>query len=348
MLPYMLIFSAALALAFAATPIARQLALRFGIIDQPAARKLHRNPVPLLGGTAIYVAFFLALLVFGDRFRLPQLVSILVGASLVSFLGIWDDRRGLRPLLKLLGQVVAALILVVADVQVQLFPAPAINAALTIVWIVGITNALNLLDNMDGLSGGVAAIAAGFFLLLAASSGQVLVASLSAALLGACLGFLRYNFNPATIFMGDTGSLFIGFILAALGIKLRFDGPTVITWMIPVIVLGVPIFDTTLVSISRLRRGKNPLTTPGKDHISHRLVQLGLTQREAVMALYLVCGALGMAALFIRNATLYEAYAVGAAILAIAVVALVRFERIAPLPTSATTADQTVESPRPL
>ncbi|MBI3980311.1 MAG: undecaprenyl/decaprenyl-phosphate alpha-N-acetylglucosaminyl 1-phosphate transferase [Chloroflexi bacterium] len=348
MTTYLLIFGAALVLAIGATPLARRLALRLGIIDQPAARKLHRNPVPLLGGAAIYAAFLLAILIFGEQFRLPQLFSILVGASLVSVLGVWDDRRGLRPLLKLLGQVVAALILLSADVRIELFSSPVLNAALTVFWVVGITNALNLLDNMDGLSGGVAAVAAAFFLVLAASSGQVLVASLSAALLGACLGFLRYNFNPATIFMGDTGSLFLGFVLAALGIKLRFEGPTVITWMIPVLVLGVPIFDTTLVSISRLRRGKNPLTTPGKDHLSHRLVRLGMTHREAVMALYLICGAFGMAALFLRGATIVEAYIVGGVVAAAGAVALVRLERVPPAPATPTTAGETVKSPQPL
>ncbi len=159
---------------------------------------------------------------------------------------------------------------------------------LTLLWVVGLTNALNLLDNMDGLSGGVGAVAAAFFLLLAALSGQYLVGAMAAAILGACLGFLLYNFNPASIFMGDTGSLFLGFVLAALGIKMRF--PTRepwVTWMIPLLVLAVPLLDTTLVFVSRLRRGQNPLTTPGKDHLSHRLVNAGWSRREAVLLLYL-------------------------------------------------------------
>ncbi len=326
---YLLIFGVALVLAFAATPLAGRAAAHFGVVDRPSARKLHVNPVPLLGGAAIYAAFLVALLIFGDRFRLPQLVSILLGASLVSFLGIWDDSHGLRPLLKLLGQVAAALILVAAGVQVEIFAWPVLNYALTVVWVVGITNAMNLLDNMDGLSGGVAAVAAAFFLVLAGSSGQVLVASLAAALLGACLGFLRYNFNPASIFMGDTGSLFLGFLLAAVGIKLRFEGRLLaVTWMIPILVLGVPIFDTTLVTISRLRRGLNPLTTPGKDHVSHRLVALGLTHREAVLTLYLVCGALGIAALFLLQASPGEAYALAGAVAVLALAALVRLETV--------------------
>ena len=158
--------------------------------------------------------------------------------------------------------------------RISVFPWLWLNIAATLVWVVGITNAMNLLDNMDGLSGGIAAIAALFFLLFAAMSKQYLVGALAAALVGACVGFLFYNLNPASIFMGDTGSLFLGFTLAAVGIKLRFpDNSAFVTWMVPVLVLAVPIFDTTLVIISRLRRGLNPLTTPGKDHLSHRLAR---------------------------------------------------------------------------
>jgi UDP-GlcNAc:undecaprenyl-phosphate GlcNAc-1-phosphate transferase len=234
----------------------------------------------------------------------------------------------MRPLLKLAGQVVAALILVYAGIQVEFLRNPVLNAAVTVIWVVGITNSMNLLDNMDGLSGGVAAIAAAFFFLLAASSGQFLVASLAVALVGACLGFLRYNFNPATVFMGDTGSLFLGYVLATVGLKLRFDHPDIVTWMIPVIVLGVPVFDTTLVVVSRLRRGLNPLSTPGQDHVSHRLVAIGWTHREAVMALYLSCGVLGMMALFLMRATVFEAYLLGVVVLFVGAFMLVRLENV--------------------
>ena len=312
---FMLIFLAALLFSMGGTPLARRLALRLNLVDVPTGRKLHLAPVPLLGGLAIYGAFILALLIFQDRFYVPQLVSILLGATLVSFLGIWDDRRAIRPLVKLLGQVMAALVLVSSGVQVHLVRWQPVNVGITIAWVVGITNALNLLDNMDGLSGGVGAVAAAFFLLLAAMSGQYLVGSLAAALLGACLGFLYYNFNPASIFMGDSGSLFLGFVLAAVGVKLRFPSNSyVVTWMIPVIVLGLPIFDTSLVVISRLRRGLNPLTSPGRDHVSHRLVKLGFSQREAVLALYLVCGVLGVLAMFLTQASVVEAYIVGGAV----------------------------------
>jgi UDP-GlcNAc:undecaprenyl-phosphate GlcNAc-1-phosphate transferase len=326
---FMLIFASALVMAIGGTPLVRRLALRLGVIDRPNARKIHVNPIPLLGGLAIYGAFIAALLLFGSRYRLNELVGILVGASLMSFLGMWDDRQGLSPLFKLAGQFLAASILVLSGVYVGTFPWEALNIALTLVWVVVVTNAMNLLDNMDGLSGGVGAVAAIFFLLLAAMNDQYLVGTLSAALVGACLGFLIYNFNPASIFMGDAGSLFLGFILAAVAIKLRFpEGVQIVTWMVPVLILGLPLFDTTLVIVSRLRRGHNPLTTPGKDHVSNRLVALGYTRREAVLICYLICAGLGVIALFVTQASILEGYIVAGIMALVGVVVLVRLERV--------------------
>jgi UDP-GlcNAc:undecaprenyl-phosphate GlcNAc-1-phosphate transferase len=326
---YLLIFASALVLAVGGTPVVRRMALRLGIIDRPNARKIHVNPIPLLGGVAIYAAFIAAVLLFGDRFRLNELVSILVGASLVSFLGLWDDQRSLGPILKLAGQILAASILVFSGVSIGTFRWEALNITVTLGWVVVITNALNLLDNMDGLSGGVGAVAAIYFLLLAAMNDQYLVGALSAALVGACFGFLIYNFNPASIFMGDAGSLFLGFVLAAVGIKLRFpEGVQHVTWMVPVMILGLPLFDTTLVIISRLRRNLNPLTSPGKDHVSHRLVAMGYTRREAVLICYLICAGLGVIALFITQASLLEGYIVGGIVALAAVVGLWRLEQV--------------------
>jgi UDP-GlcNAc:undecaprenyl-phosphate GlcNAc-1-phosphate transferase len=326
---FMLIFASALVLAIGGTPLARRMALRLGIIDQPNARKIHVDPIPLLGGVAIYGAFIAAVILFGNRFRLNELISILVGASLMSFLGVWDDRRGLSPLLKLVGQFLAASILVVSGVRIGTFPWEALNIAVTLGWVVVITNGMNLLDNMDGLTGGVGAVAAIFFLLLAAMNDQYLVGALSAALVGACFGFLIYNFNPASIFMGDAGSLFLGFVLAAVSIKLRFpEGIEIVTWMVPVLILGLPLFDTTLVIISRLRRNLNPLTSPGKDHVSHRLVAMGYTRREAVLICYLICAGLGVVALFVTQATILEGYVVGGLVALAAVAALWWLERV--------------------
>ncbi len=326
---YMLIFATALVVAVGGTPLMRYLALRLGIIDQPNARKIHINPIPLLGGVAIYAAVVAALLLFGNRFRLRELLSILVGASLMSFLGLWDDRHSLSPFLKLIGQFLAASILVLSGVRISTFPWTVVNIIVTLGWIVVITNSMNLLDNMDGLSGGIGAVAAIFFLLLAAMNRQYLVGALSAALVGACLGFLIYNFNPARIFMGDAGSLFLGFVLAAVGIKLRFpEGVKIVTWMVPVLIMGLPLFDTVLVIISRLRRGFNPLTTPGKDHISHRLVAMGYTRREAVLICYLICAGLGVLAIFVTQANIMEGYIVGSVVGLSALWALWRLEQV--------------------
>jgi UDP-GlcNAc:undecaprenyl-phosphate GlcNAc-1-phosphate transferase len=314
MATYVLILISALILAFGVTPLAQRVARRLGVIDQPAARKQHTIPTPLLGGAAIYLAVIISLVVLGDHFYVNQVAGIFLGATLMSFMGLWDDRWHLGPWPKLGGQFLAAGILVLTDVRISMLPWVWLNIAATLLWVVFITNAMNLLDNMDGLSGGIAAIAAAFFLLFAAMSKQYLVGALAAALVGACAGFLFYNFNPARIFMGDTGSLFLGFTLAAVGIKLRFpDNSAFVTWMVPVLVLAVPLFDTTLVIISRLRRGLNPLTTPGKDHLSHRLARLTGSPREAVLICYLLGGAAGVIATFVTQASVIEGYAVGAA-----------------------------------
>ncbi|NOZ50186.1 MAG: undecaprenyl/decaprenyl-phosphate alpha-N-acetylglucosaminyl 1-phosphate transferase [Chloroflexi bacterium] len=310
-----LIFAAALILALGVTPLARRLAFRTDMVDRPDQRKTHTQPTPLLGGVAIYAAVILALILLGDRFYVHQVAGIFIGATFISFLGLWDDRVALPAKLKLLGQILPAIALILTGVQITIFALPLLNLLLTLLWVLFITNAVNFLDNMDGLSAGVAAIASAFFILLAALSGQYLVGALAAAMLGACIGFLFYNFNPASIFMGDTGSLFLGFVLAAIGIKLRF--PTnipAVTWMIPLLVMGVPILDTSLVIVSRLRRRVNPFVTPGKDHLSHRLVAMGATRREAVLTIYLLGGIFGMIAIFVTQATFYEGIAIAAAL----------------------------------
>jgi UDP-GlcNAc:undecaprenyl-phosphate/decaprenyl-phosphate GlcNAc-1-phosphate transferase len=315
MLQVLLIFSGALAFATGATPVARRLAHRTGMTDTPSARKVHTQPMPLLGGAAIYLAVMLALVVFGTRREVAELAGILIGATLVSFLGLWDDRHPLPASVKLVGQTLAAGVVVAAGVQIQLFAAPWLNVVVSVVWMLTITNAINFMDNMDGVAGGVTAVAAGTFILLATLNGQQLVAPLAAALLGACIGFLVYNFNPATIFMGDGGSMFLGLVLAALAIKLRFPGRAdEVTWIVPVLVLAVPLFDLALVLVSRTRRRVNPFTTGGKDHLSHRLVRAGATPREAALSIYLLGCAAGGVAIFASAAAPLEALLVAGAV----------------------------------
>jgi len=325
---YILAFAGALVLAVGVTPVARWLAPRMGVMDQPEARKIHLHPVPRMGGVAIYLSVIVAALILGEYRNFAQFGSILVGATGVSFMGLMDDRWGLRPLVKMLGQVLAALLLYASDIYVGLFNHPVLNLVVTVFWVGYITNAINFLDNMDGLAGGVSAIAAASFALMCSFSGQYLVGALSIAVLGACLGFLFYNLNPANIFMGDSGALFLGFTLSAIGIKLRFpENVDFVTWMVPVLVLGLPIFDTTLVVISRLRRRLNPATTPGKDHISHRLVAAGMTKREAVLTLYVVSFILGLLATFVTQASVLEGYAVGGLVVLAGIYGLWRVER---------------------
>ena len=316
------IFLVALMVTALSTSQIRRLAVALGFVDVPAEGKLHAEPIPLLGGISIVMGALLALLlaVFFAYDNLPRsIVGVLLASGIVALVGLLDDRFGLPAWAKLAGQFAGFVVLAYFGVSVQLPVPDVLNYTITFIWLAGISNAINFMDNMDGLGAGVSAVASAFILLLGLANGQFLVSALAAALLGACLGFLRYNFQPAQIYMGDTGSLFLGFLLAVLGIQLRFpENSAFVTWMVPVLVLGLPIFDMSLVVISRLRRGISP-NTPGKDHTSHRLVERGLSQREAVLLLYLCGGALGMIAAYVTQATIAEGYVLGglAALLAL-------------------------------
>lgn len=326
---YIVVFAGVLLLAVVGTPLARKLGLRLNMIDQPdPTRKVHTIPTPRLGGVAIFLSTLIVTLLLGERYNVSQLAGILIGATLMSFMGLWDDRFSLPAGIKLVGQFVALGLLVITGVSIRVLPHPLLNLLATALWVVGITNAINLLDNMDGLSGGIAAIAAAHFALMCAYTGQYLVGALAVAVMAACIGFLIYNWNPATIFMGDSGTLFLGFVLAAIGIKVDFPrNIPIVTWMIPILVLAVPIFDTTLVTISRLKRRLNPLTTPGVDHTSHRLTYAGLTRREAVLVLYVVAFIVGLVAIFVTRATVWEGYLMGVLTGIIGLYALWRMER---------------------
>ena len=322
-----LICSVSFAGALAMTPLARRLALKTGFIDQPNQRKVHGVAIPLMGGVAICGAVLGALFLCGHHY-VQELFGILSAAFLLFVVGLIDDRRHLPCSVRLAVQTTVAVYLYFNGVQVRLHWLPdSVNCLLTLLWLVGITNASNLLDNMDGLNGGISAIAAAFFTVMAALHGQFMVASLSAAVLGACIGFLVFNSRPASIFMGDAGSLFLGLLLAVIGIKLRFpDNVNMVTWMVPVLVMGIPIFDTTLVFVSRLRRGLNPLTAAGKDHTSHRLVDHGFSHLRAVIILYggaIVCGMLGW---WVLKSSWANGYKIGAGALVVAVWLLWRME----------------------
>ncbi len=326
---FIAIFLIALTVTGFSTRWARRAALRLGFVDAPAQRKLHSTPMPLLGGVAILIGAAAAVLAVAGQ--LPRSVAgVLAASGVVALFGLWDDRRHLPAWAKLVGQFIGFVILTFFGIQVRLPVSDLLNYAITFLWLAGISNAINFLDNMDGLSAGVSAVAAAFILLLGLQNEQILVSALAAALLGASVGFLRHNFPPARIFMGDAGSLFLGFLLAVLGLQLRFPGNVnFVTWMVPVFILGLPIFDMGLVVFSRARRGISP-NTAGKDHLSHRLVDMGYSQREAVLILYLLAGVFGMVGLFITRATVVEGYTLGAFAAVISLVAIWRIERRSP------------------
>jgi UDP-GlcNAc:undecaprenyl-phosphate GlcNAc-1-phosphate transferase len=297
---YVAIFIATTALGLAFVPLALRVALRFGVFDHPGGYKQQESPVPYLGGVAIIVAFSLAV-VTASLIRPPvagfgELAVILGAAVGLGLVGLADDLTGLPLSPRLLAMFASVGALWAAGVQVQLFDNALIDFLIMALWVVGITNAFNLLDNMDGLSAGTAVVASVSFFVIAAANGQFLVAALAVALAGAAIGFLRHNRYPAKIYMGDAGSLFLGFMLAVIGVKLRFDAPRQVTAFVPLLVLGVPIFDTVLVVYTRIREGRNPFLG-GRDHTSHRLSRLGMGVRGAVALLCVVAFLLGWLAL---------------------------------------------------
>ncbi len=314
----------------------RALALRVGMVDLPGPRKVHLTPIPLLGGLAMYAAVVIAVLsVFSGPAR-AQIFGILLGATIVAAVGILDDRGLLHHQVKLfVGMPLAAAILLVSGIRAQVFSVllgdrsgDYLDGALTVIWIVGITASFSILDHMDGLCAGVAATSSVFFALLAYRNGQTLVTVLAAAVLGAATGFLRWNFKPAKIFMGDGGAMFLGFLMGTLGLKLRLENATHLSaWLAPVLILGVNIFDTTLVTISRSRRGLLPFATPGKDHAAHRLSNLGLGHRGAVLTLYFLGAIGGGAAVLVSYLSTQGALLVGTLALAIIFLGVVYLER---------------------
>jgi UDP-GlcNAc:undecaprenyl-phosphate/decaprenyl-phosphate GlcNAc-1-phosphate transferase len=335
--PYLIAFGVALLASLGLTVPIRHLALHYGMVDKPGPRKVHVNPIPLLGGIAIYLGFVLAILLTIHAASLQQMIGILAGATLLAIVGLLDDGGLLHHQVKLfIGMPIAALFLIATGIRAQLFSQflPGTSGAIldgcfTVFWVMGITAAFSILDHMDGLCAGIAAVAAAFFTISAALGGQMLVRTLGAATLGAALGFLRWNFNPAKIFMGDGGAMFLGFLMATLSLKVRPDGAQFpAAWIVPVLILGVPIFDTVLVSISRARRGLLPFTSPGKDHTAHRLSNMGLGHRGAVLALYCVAGVFGSLALLVPRISNGSAYVLVGALAVFGLVAVLFLESV--------------------
>jgi UDP-GlcNAc:undecaprenyl-phosphate GlcNAc-1-phosphate transferase len=302
---YAAVFIGSFLLCWLLTPLMLRLALRRNILDLPVDRKAHSSPVPYLGGVAIVAAFSIALLGGALWYRPVAGLTTLataVGVGLVlSVMGLVDDLSGLSPWLRLALEVAAGVTVWLVGAGVTLLGPGWLNAIVTVFWVVGITNAFNLLDNMDGLSAGVAFVAAAAFFFIAALGGQFLVAALAVAVGGCALGFLRHNFYPARIYMGDAGSLFLGFMLAFIGVRLRLvSTPPFVALFVPILVLAVPIFDTALVTVNRLRHGRSPMAG-GRDHTSHRLVFVGVPVPVAVTLIYGVAVGLGWLAVLLAR-----------------------------------------------
>nr|WP_326203984.1 MraY family glycosyltransferase [uncultured Oscillibacter sp.] len=304
----------ALVVSFLMTPVVKTFAYKVGAVDVPKdARRMHKVPIPRLGGLAIFIGFMVRVLILGGvRGGNGQMQSILLGSVIIVVLGVVDDIMALPAMLKFVVQIAAALIPALNGVVIQAFSNPNIfsdslywvlgplSVPFTVLWIVAITNAVNLIDGLDGLANGVSAISATTMLVIALLASEAQVAIVMAALVGACVGFMPYNLNPAKMFMGDTGATFLGYILATMSIQGLFKFYAVISFAVPFLILGLPIFDTTFAFIRRLAHGQSPMHAD-RGHIHHRLIDMGLNQKQAVATLYVISAMLGLSAVVLTT-----------------------------------------------
>ncbi len=310
---YLVAFVMAFLIAFFTTPLAKKIAFKVGAIAKPRKRDMHKKPIPRMGGIAIFLGFMITYFIVMKYMPIidtKQNIGIILGAFIIFFLGFFDDIYELNAKLKFLLQIAAASIVALCGIRINFISVPFIGDSFfsttvfsipaTVIWIVGITNAVNLIDGLDGLAAGISSIAALSLMTLSISTGYVPAVVLTATLAGACIGFLPYNFNPASIFMGDTGSTFLGFTLAVTSILGLLKGYTMATIFIAVLVLGLPIFDTAFAIIRRALAGK-PIMSPDRGHLHHRLVDKGYSQKQAVVTLYGISGILGLSAIAFFN-----------------------------------------------
>ncbi|MBS5651394.1 MAG: undecaprenyl/decaprenyl-phosphate alpha-N-acetylglucosaminyl 1-phosphate transferase [Clostridiales bacterium] len=301
----------ALVISFLSTPIVKSFAYKLGAIDVPKdERRMHKVPIPRMGGLAIFLGFIISVLLFVEVD--DQMKGILLGSVIIVVMGIIDDITPLRASLKFVIQILAALIPVYYGVQITCISNPNLfsdnpywnfgwlSIPITVIWIVGLTNAVNLIDGLDGLAIGVSSISALTMLAIAILVAEPQVAVIMAALVGACIGFMPYNMNPAKIFMGDTGSTFLGYILACITIQGLFKFYAVISFVVPFLILGLPIFDTMFAIIRRISHGQNPMA-PDRSHVHHRLIDMGLNQKQAVAVLYVISAILGLSAVVLAT-----------------------------------------------
>lgn len=330
-----LAFLVAFLVSILSTPIAKRIALKVGAIDIPKDnRRIHKEPIPRLGGLAIFFGFLVSFLVF-SKFN-SETLGLLLGACLIIAVGFVDDIKPLSAKIKLVFQIIAALIVVYSGVEIKAITNPfaaekitsldfyGISIVITVLWIVGVTNAINFIDGLDGLAAGVSSIAALFLLFIGLINGKPTEVLLMAILAGSTLGFLPYNFNPAKIFMGDTGSTFLGFVLAVISIQGTMKGYAAIAILVPLMVLGLPIFDTAFAILRRMLKGK-PVMQADRGHLHHRLIDAGYTQKQSVLMLYAISIILGVSALVIVQTGLGRALIIVAVVLALIFLSLKYF-----------------------
>ncbi|MGB9840818.1 glycosyltransferase family 4 protein [Thermovenabulum sp.] len=311
---YLYAFFMAAALSYIFTPFAMKLAWKLGAIDVPKdTRRVHKKPIPRLGGLAIFAGFTLAAFLTLPL-KNPSVMGILIGSSVIVAVGILDDIYCLSPKVKLLLQIVAALIPVAFGIRVEWVTNPfggmlyigKYSIIITLFWIVGITNTLNFIDGLDGLAAGISAIASITMLLVNLNLKQGNPVIFTALLAGACIGFLPFNFNPAKIFMGDTGAMFLGFVLSSVAVDAAVKSATVVALIVPMLALGLPIFDTAFAIVRRFMNGK-PIMQADRGHIHHRLIDNGLSQKQAVIFLYAMSLVLGLCAVLMVKIGMKEA-----------------------------------------
>lgn len=322
---YLVAFVVALIASVLLTPWVRQLAIKWGAMDAPDARKVHTTPIPRMGGLAIYLAFVVA--VVASMHLTREIVGLLIGGSVILAVGIIDDIYQLPAKVKLFWQIVAASVLVIFDMRIEWFTNPFggyiyleyFAIPITILWVISLTNVVNLIDGLDGLAAGVSVIAAVTIILVALKQGFYPVAVLTAALAGGATGFMKYNFNPATIFMGDTGSMFLGYMLAAISMLGAVKSATTIALVVPGVALGLPIMDTAFAIVRRYTNGQ-PIFKPDKGHLHHRLLAMGLSQKQTVLLMYVISAGLGFSAILLADASRTSAMVIIGVIIAVVVV----------------------------
>jgi UDP-GlcNAc:undecaprenyl-phosphate/decaprenyl-phosphate GlcNAc-1-phosphate transferase len=327
---YVLAFIIAVAVAYFATPHIKELAIKAGAMDAPDERKVHKEPIPRMGGLAIYLAAVAA--IFISMKMNHQVLGIILGGTVMLAVGVIDDIKQLSAKVKLMGQIIAALVLVAFDVRIEWLTNPFgsmvylgyLSIPITILWVVAVTNTVNLIDGLDGLAAGVSSIASITILIVALQQNLWIVAILTAAIAGSAVGFLFHNFNPAKIFMGDTGSLFLGYMLSAVSIMGAVKGAATIALVVPIVALGLPIMDTTFAILRRYLNGV-PIFRPDKGHLHHRLLAMGLTQKQVVLSMYVISGLLGISAILLSEVSQFKAFLI---LMAIATVSVVGAKKI--------------------